>query len=217
MITACTARLAKTVLSILTLGLILSLNPASAQEAERGQKLFDLCAMCHGADGGGMQIALAPAIAGLDKWYISLQLRKFRDGGRGMHIDDISGMRMRPMAMWLTGDEDIEAVAEYVSILPPVIPEPTLQGGDPKRGEALYVICRTCHGPKGAGMQALNAPPINRGSDWYFLDQLKKYKSGVRGTVPADVTGALMRPMAMTLANEQAMKDVIAHAFTLAE
>jgi cytochrome c553 len=37
----------------------------------------------------------------------------------------------------------------------------------------------------------------------------------VRGTNPADTSGALMRPMAQTLADEQAMKDVIAYIMTL--
>ena len=34
----------------------------------------------------------APAIAGLDQWYIEMQLGKFRSGLRGRHFDDISGM-----------------------------------------------------------------------------------------------------------------------------
>jgi cytochrome c553 len=61
----------------------------------------------------------------------------------------------------------------------------------------------------------MNAPPIAGASDWYLLAQLKKFKAGVRGANPADVTGGTMRPMAMTLADEQAMKNVIAHISTL--
>ena len=49
------------------------------------------------------------------------------------------------------------------------------------------------------------------------MSQIKKFKSGVRGAHPKDVTGAQMRPMAMTLADEQAMKNVVAHIATLAK
>jgi hypothetical protein len=49
------------------------------------------------------------------------------------------------------------------------------------------------------------------------LTQLKNFKSGVRGTNPQDITGAQMRPMSMILADEQAMKDVIAYIQTLSK
>ena len=68
---------------------------ASAQDAARGEELFTLCAQCHGENGAGNPVALAPAIAGLPEWFVTGQLQKFRSGGRGTHFDDISGMRMR--------------------------------------------------------------------------------------------------------------------------
>jgi hypothetical protein len=48
-----------------------------------------------------------------------------------------------------------------------------------------------------------------------MLTQLSNFKAGIRGAVPEDASGATMRPMAMTLADEQAMKDVIAYILTL--
>lgn len=194
--------------------LALPAAPALA-ENERGRQLFGLCAQCHGAQGGGDPAALAPDIAGLPQWFVEGQLHKFRAGGRGTHFDDIGGMRMRPMSMWLQNDDDVAAVAEYVASLPVVDPEPTLEGGDPERGKTLYAPCVACHGTDGAGNQQLNAPPINHASDWYLLTSLKNFKQGVRGTNPKDTTGMLMRPMSMTLADEQAMKDVIAYIMSL--
>ncbi len=41
------------------------------------------------------------------------------------------------------------------------------------------------------------------------------YKAGTRGSNPANATAMLMRGMAMSLADEQAMKDIIAHINTL--
>ena len=199
----------------LALAVALPAAPALAQDAARGEVLFSLCAQCHGSDGGGDPEALAPAIAGLPAWFVTGQLHKFRNGGRGTHFDDISGMRMRPMSMWLRDDADVANVAAYVSSLAKVNPAPTLEGGNAETGKQKYIPCVACHGVNGEGNQALNAPPLAGTSDWYQLTSLQKFKAGVRGTNPKDTTGMLMRPMSMTLADEQAMKDVLAYIATL--
>src|SRR5262249_39801058 len=149
-------------------------------------------------------------------WFVTGQLQKFRAGGRGTHFDDISGMRMRPMSMWLRSDEDVANVAAYVASLPRPSPGPVLTGGNQESGKQRYMPCIACHGMNGEGNQALNAPPLAGGSDWYYLASLEKFKAGVGGTNARDTTGMLMRPMSMTLPDEQAMKDVIAYIGTLA-
>ena len=159
----------------------------------------------------------APAIAGLPQWYLEEQLQKFRNGGRGRHFDDLTGMQMRPMALSLANDAEIVTISMYVASLPVAKPSPRLHDGDPNRGKTFYAPCVACHGPEAAGMQALKAPPLSHGSDWYLLRSLQKFKAGIRGTAPNDTTGALMRPMAQTLPDEQAMKDVVAYIATLAK
>ena len=193
----------------------LAAAPALAQDVARGEQLYDLCAQCHGVDGAGRAIALAPSIAGMPQWFIEGQLHKFRNGGRGTHFDDISGMRMRPMSRWLDGDADVANVAAYVASLPKVDADPTLEGGNAETGKQKYMPCIACHGLNGEGNQALNAPPLAGMSDWYQKTALEKFKAGVRGTNPKDTTGMLMRPMSMTLADEQAILDVIAYINTL--
>ena len=180
-------------------------------------ELFQLCAQCHGLDAMGNSAVNAPAIAGLPQWYLEEQLRKFRNGARGKHFDDLTGMQMRPMAMSLANDDEIVTIAMYVASLPPAKPAPQLQGGDATRGQALFATCAACHGPEAAGMQPLKAPPLNHGSDWYLVRSIEKFKAGIRGTAPGDTTGPLMRPMAQTLPDEQAMKDVVAYIMTLAK
>ena len=204
-------------LAAAVLVLALPVVPALAQDTARGEQLFALCAQCHGDDGGGDAAALAPAIGGLPAWFVTGQLQKFRNGGRGTHFDDISGMRMRPMSMWLRDDADVASVAAYVASLPKVNPAPTLAGGNPETGKQKYIPCIACHGIHGEGNQALNAPPLAGMSDWYQLSALQKFKAGVRGTNPKDITGMLMRPMSMTLADEQAMLDVVAYIQTLSK
>jgi cytochrome c oxidase subunit 2 len=189
-------------------------GPAFAQE-DRGKVLFGLCTQCHGEDGGGDPVALAPGIAGLGEWYILAQLGKFRSGVRGTHFDDIPGMRMRPMSLTLRSEDDVKAVAAYVASLPPPRIEPRVEGGDAERGQTLYATCAACHGAKAEGNQALFAPSLLHTGDWYLLSSLERFKSGARGSNPLDQTGIMMRPMAMILADEQSVKDVAAYVTKL--
>jgi len=94
----------------------------------RGAELFETCAPCHGPNGAGNPDIEAPAIAGLPQWYIESQLQSFQAGWRGKHADDLPGLRMRPMAVSLNRDGDIESVAQYVASLTPPFPESSLHG-----------------------------------------------------------------------------------------
>ena len=189
--------------------------PALAADNERGRELYALCAQCHGSNGGGMQLSLAPAIAGMDQWYIESQLKLFRAGNRGTHPEDVGGMRMHPMSLWLRRDEDITAVASYVASLPKTRPAPTVTGGNVEAGRTHYQTCAACHGAAGEGDQTKNAPPLRNVSDWYLVSTLEKYKAGVRGSDPVNTNAVLMRGMANILPDAQAIKDVVAYIDTL--
>jgi cytochrome c oxidase subunit 2 len=189
--------------------------PAASRADERGAALFVLCTQCHGDAGEGNHVFGAPSLGGLPLWYVQSQLRKFRSGLRGRHFDDLEGMRMRPMSLTLRSDEDVDAVANHVATLPPADPPATLSGGDAARGATLYAqTCASCHGPQGKGSQDQSAPPLVWMSDWYLLSSLQKFKDGVRGGDLNDMTAVMMRPMAMALEDQQAMKDIIAHVAT---
>jgi cytochrome c oxidase subunit 2 len=187
---------------------------ARADDA-RGESLYTLCVQCHGEAGEGNSQALAPTIAGLDSWYLEAQLKNFRSGARGTHPDDLGGLRMHPMSLWLRQDEDLTAVAEYVSKMEKTAPAPTIEGGVAENGAPLFATCAACHGAQGEGNQALNAPPLAGLSDWYVLTQLQKFKAGVRGGNPQNPNAVMMRGMALSLADEQAIKDVVAHINSL--
>jgi cytochrome c553 len=199
------------------LGLIVGLSStAAAQDADlaRGETLFNLCAQCHGDNAEGNELYVAPAIAGMDLWYIEMQLGEFRSGLRGTHFDDIYGMRMRPMSLTLRSEEDVKAVAAYVASLPPVKPARTLEG-DATKGQQHYAICGSCHGVQAEGIQAMSAPALNRSHDWYLVSQVERFKAGVRGSDPKDSFGVLMMNMARTLPDDQAVLDVVAYIMTL--
>ena len=74
-----------------------------------------------------------------------------------------------------------------------------------------------CHGDKGQGNKDLKAPRLTVLNDWYMHAQIVKFRTKLRGSHPKDVTGMVMRPMALTLADEQAIHDVIAYIKTLSK
>lgn len=178
-------------------------------------ELFQLCQQCHGDKAQGNSLVNAPSIAGLPQWYIEAQLTKFKAGGRGTHFDDLTGMQMRPMAMSLASEGEIKTIAQYVSALPVQKPAPTLTGGDPNKGKTLFAPCVACHQADGKGSEPLKAPPLTHANDWYLSASLRKFKLGVRGTNPKDISGATMRPMAQTLTDDQAVADVVSYIVTL--
>jgi cytochrome c oxidase subunit 2 len=186
----------------------------NADAATRGQEVFETCVPCHNADGSGNPAVGAPNIAGMKAWYIEKELVKFRAGIRGLQFNDVEGMRMGPMALSLESEDDVKSVAHYVESLPPVRHASSLPG-DPKAGETLYATCGACHGDNGAGNQDLGAPRIAGVDDWYLATELRKFRSGVRGTNPKDREGRLMRPMARTLADDDAIRNVVAYVETL--
>ncbi|MCB9679403.1 MAG: c-type cytochrome [Alphaproteobacteria bacterium] len=111
-------------------------------------------------------------------------------------------------------DTDVSFLGDYVASLP-VVDDKIAATGDSAKGKSLYTTCAACHGPEGAGMEALKAPPIANLEAWYIESQLTKFRKGIRGAHPKDTTGAQMAPMAKSLADDQAVTDVAAYITTL--
>ena len=180
----------------------------------RGAELFETCAPCHGEAAAGNPDIAAPSIAGLPQWYIESQLQSFQQGWRGKHADDLAGLRMRPMAVTLNREGDIQSVAQYVASLEPTFPASTLRG-NAGAGAALYEqVCAACHGPAGLGNEVLRSPPIVRLPDWYLVEELQNFRVGARGAAAADTWGITMRANTVVM-TDQAMTDVIAYVQTL--
>ncbi len=185
-------------------------------ESDRGAYLYGNCAQCHGEQGQGIADFTVPSIAGLDAWYIEAQLQKFRDADRAGHPDDLNGQRMRPMVMTLDEEGDLGVVAEHIAAMPDPNPAATLGDGDAETGREHYVnTCARCHGEDAQGDESQGAPRLTTSDDWYLVLQLQNFRSGIRGTDPNDMRGAQMRPMAVSLPNDQAVQDVVAYIMTL--
>ena len=203
----------KRLATVFILGGLIASNPLWAGDAAAGKGAYAVCLSCHGAKGEGNKALNAPALAGMQEWYTARQLNNFRQGIRGTHPKDAFGAQMRPMAMTLPNDDAVANVAAYTASLPPVKHAPT--AGDPGKGKGLYATCAACHGAKGEGNKALNAPGLSMLQDWYIVRQVQNYKAGIRGADAKDSFGAQMRPMAATLANDQAIQDVAAYIVSM--
>jgi len=201
-------------LLILTAFLTMVGSSAFCDEAN-GKTIYTSCAACHGANAEGNVSLKSPNLTGLEKWYFASQINKFKNGVRGTHAEDTNGKLMAPMAQVIKNDQDMEDVFKYIQTFKKDIEvKPTLNG-DAAKGKILYSSCLACHGDKGQGNEALKTPSFKKQEDWYIVEQLIKFKKDIRGNHEKDVEGKMMAPMAKTLSDEKAMKDVAAYILTL--
>jgi len=189
-------------------------SAAPRGDPQAGQALFAVCSACHGAQGEGNPATNAPKLAGQEGWYVKKQLHNFQQGLRGASEEDVFGKQMAPMASTVADETAMDNLVAYLATLPDK-PAPMSVSGDPARGAELYVTCANCHGEKGQGIWSLNTPRLAGMSDWYLARQLENFKSGARGSNPADIHGAQMAFMARTLADQQAIDDLVAYIDTL--
>jgi cytochrome c553 len=179
-----------------------------------GAELFEACAPCHGVVGEGKPAVGAPAIAGLPAWYVAAQLERFQTGVRGQHADDIEGLRMQALSRQLRSEAERTAVASHVASLPHVPNTAAAGGGDAAAGQQAYLLCAGCHGVTGMGFEAGKVPPLAGLDASYVVAQLGKFKKGVRGTMPDDAFGPVMRSVAESLSAET-IDEVAAYVHAL--
>jgi len=187
---------------------------SSAVASISGAELFKACVPCHGAAGEGSTTLGAPAIAGQPAWYVSAQLERFQVGVRGRHADDVEGLRMQAMSRQLRSERETTAVARHVASLPHGTSSAAIGGGDPAAGQRAYLLCASCHGVTGSGFEAGNVPPLAGMEAWYVAAQIRKFKDGVRGAMPGDAFGPVMRAVAAPLSAEE-INQVAAYVHAL--
>jgi len=193
-------------------------RPAATDEAAAYSLIpepFIFCTTCHGVELRGNAAVGAPRLNGMPGWYVMRQMQAFRQGLRGTHPDDATGMEMQPQAAALS-DQALQDAVAFVTAVP--VRAETVErtvNGDAGRGESLYATCAACHGNAGQGNRALGAPALAGQSDWYLVRQLNRYLAGARGYAKADNRGRQMRAAAGVLAGEADIRDVVAYINTL--
>jgi cytochrome c oxidase subunit 2 len=176
---------------------------------------FIYCTTCHGVEFRGNASVDAPRLNGMEDWYLTSQMKAFKNGQRGTHSEDLIGMEMQPQAAALD-EAGIDRAVAFVASVP--VRTGTIEQtvtGDTQRGESLYATCAACHGPAGQGSKVLNAPRLAGQSDWYLVRQLENYAAGARGYAPADTAGQQMRAATAVLPDRAAIQDVVAFINTL--
>jgi cytochrome c oxidase subunit 2 len=94
--------------------------PVLTGDVQAGSTQYhQVCAACHGANGGGSNKVPAPRLAGVDDWYLATQLRKFKTGVRGANPRDAGGRMMAPMARTMASEDAIRNVVAYIGTLKP--------------------------------------------------------------------------------------------------
>jgi cytochrome c553 len=83
----------------------------------------------------------------------------------------------------------------------------TATAGDAAAGQGKYAVCAGCHGPTGAGNEALKYPKLTGLDAAYVTEQLKAFKSGARDN-------ATMKAMTAGL-NDADMENLAAYIATL--
>jgi cytochrome c oxidase subunit 2 len=191
-------------------GVLVLLLPALAAAADNpspaaSPPAYFACSSCHGRDGWGSPAIPVPPLAGQQADYLARQLRHYRDGVRGTHPTDTWGGQMALMAANLR-DDQIDLLATYLAALPswPTGATPDLQA------PAAYDSCRSCHGESGEGDARIGAPRIRGMDSRYLANQLRHYRTGVRGSHPQDSAGAQMRNALPTGLGDNDI-DAIAH------
>ena len=175
---------------------------------------FDYCLLCHGANANGNEGIRAPKLSGMEPWYLTRQLENFASGARGVPAEDTAGHEMGPVGMRVKSEGTLEAVVQFIGTLESKRPARTVTG-DVAHGKVLYAACAACHGVKGEGNAAVQAPALAARTDWYLVTQLTNYQKGIRGADPRDAYGPQMRAIAATLPDENAVADVVAYINTL--
>ena len=97
-------------------------RPASADrgDASQGEDYYvNLCSACHGGNAQGNDVLGAPALAGLNDWYLRSSYQSYLDGLRGSHPDDFYGAQMSRLAPALADTDDIDDVIAFITTLAP--------------------------------------------------------------------------------------------------
>ena len=181
-----------------------SISEASASVHD-GKTLYTSCQLCH----SNREMQRGPVLDGMEAWYVFEQLKKFGDDQRGKEPKNRGEHLMGTTMNVLRDEQDFQVVADYIANLRP---QPSLKTikGDLVRGRELYASRAGCHGERGEGRPELKSPGLLIQEDWFLLDQLRKYKIGLRGQHSGDTHGQVMSA-AVRDWSDRDLKDVTAY------
>ena len=200
--------------SLILILLSLSCSMANTDKYEeldnRVQTVVNHCKTCHSTK----EMQRGPLLEGLEVWYMEETLESFKSGIRGGNKEDIQGQLMYSAVKDLPEEDIIAAVKWFAGQ-----PRPEIKAfikGDVKAGQKLYKeACFGCH-EHTMGKLFSRSPDLYKLEDWYIFQQLRGFKSKIRGSHPEDSHGLSMQGAAQNL-SVQDMKNVAAYLATFQE
>lgn len=149
----------------------------STPNLDRGAKLFDTCAACHGTSGAGTRDGAIPRIAGQHYSVVAKQLVDYR-------YDRRWDPRMEHFAdqHHLADSQAVRDVAEYIQHLE-ISATPGMGTGElVEHGRSVYADrCQSCHGAAGEGNAKTLVPQI-AGQHYEYLH--RQFYDAVEGRRP---------------------------------
>lgn len=143
-----------------------------------GERLWQRCAVCHGADGAGTQDGTFPKIAGQYASVVRAQLDAIRTGERPNPV-------MKPHVEELADARDVADVADWVAAMPRDMACDAGPGDDLERGARLYeTACASCHAASGQGNAGEGVPWIACQHHAYLLRRVRQLASWGGGAHP---------------------------------
>jgi cytochrome c553 len=148
----------------------------SKPDLDRGEKLFENCATCHGPTGGGAPDGSIPRIAGQHFKVIVKQLVDYRHGKRwDPRMERYAARHLLPDAQALAD------VAAFISQQDRLTPRGVGTGAHARHGVHVYAAqCAFCHGPGGEGDERELVPRVAGQHYEYLLRQMYDAVDGRR-------------------------------------
>lgn len=176
---------------------LLACQPKSRFDPESHFK--EKCTICH----ENKEMQRGPNLYGLNSDYLLSQMQAFKQGVRGGNPKNKSAVLMGSVKNNLPATENMYALSEWISSQPSPAKVFNLKG-NLEGGHILAQPCLACHNQKGP----FPVPDLLSLEPWYLLDQLRKFKSGLRGSHPEDKAGSLMRSSVQGL-NDRDLKKIV--------
>jgi cytochrome c553 len=176
-------------------------------DKQRGEALVAECLLCH----SNKEAQRGPVLHGMETWYLMDQLEKFRSGVRGKLVSNRSEYLMGVWAKKIHDDYELAYVANWFSEQEPLPAIRTIEG-NLEDGKIFYdQRCASCHGENGEGNRLVEAPSLQRLEGWYFLEQMRKFRSGQRGYHIKDITGQSMAAASKEISDRN-LRNVVAYS-----
>ena len=180
--------------------------PSPHLSASHAEALVRECQVCHGV----REAQRGPIIDGMEYWYLLEQLEKFHSGVRGQNPANRSEHLMGIGVKKIKTPVEMAYLADWFSRQEPKPSIHTVKG-DRTRGKEFYdQRCASCHGAEAQGNRVMQSPSLTRLEGWYFLDQMRKFRSGDRGYHRSDLSGQVMAAASKDL-TDRTLRDIVAY------